>query len=124
VTYILQEEIPEFTIPYIDDVACRGPPTRYQGGDGTYEVLAENPKIRRFVWEHMINVNRLLQRMKYAGGTFSGYKSTLCAAEIVVVGHLCSWEGRKPTEERVRVIMDWEECNSLTDIRSFLGVTG
>jgi len=31
VTYILKEEIPEVTIPYIDDVPVRGPATRYGG---------------------------------------------------------------------------------------------
>ncbi|KNZ77665.1 hypothetical protein J132_04484 [Termitomyces sp. J132] len=41
----------------------------------------------RFVWEHLQNVNRVLQRIKYAGGTFSGKKSVVCADEIVVVGH-------------------------------------
>jgi len=30
VTYILQEEIPEVMVPYIDDVPCRGPATRYE----------------------------------------------------------------------------------------------
>ncbi len=79
---------PEFTMPYIDDVPVRGPATRYQAEDGTYETLPDNPGIRRFVWEHMQNMNRILQRMKYSGGTFSGFKSVLCAAEITVVGHL------------------------------------
>jgi len=46
--------------------------------------------------------------MKYAGGTFSGYKSTFCAAEITVVGHLCSYEGRKPETDRVKVIDNWD----------------
>ncbi|KNZ79185.1 hypothetical protein J132_11181 [Termitomyces sp. J132] len=41
----------------------------------------------RFVWKHLQNVNRMLQRIKYAGGTFSGKKSVVCADEIVVVGH-------------------------------------
>lgn len=30
VTHILKEEIPHVTIPYIDDVPIRGPPTRYE----------------------------------------------------------------------------------------------
>ncbi len=64
VTYILREEIPEFTEPYIDDVPIRGPKTRYELPDGGYEVIPENPGIRRFVWEHMVNVNRIVQRMK------------------------------------------------------------
>ncbi|KNZ77795.1 hypothetical protein J132_03854 [Termitomyces sp. J132] len=68
VTYILQEEIPHLTWPYIDDVPTRGPETRC------------------FVWEHLNNVNRIVQCIKYAGGTFSGIKSVLCADEITVVG--------------------------------------
>jgi len=53
VTKILGEEIPEFTIPYIDDVPVRGPASRYiQEGNGTltkcesdnstYEILRRN----------------------------------------------------------------------------------
>jgi hypothetical protein len=48
VTFILQPEIPEITIPYIDDVTVRGPATRYQLEDGSYETHPENPGIRRF----------------------------------------------------------------------------
>ncbi len=124
VNYILREEVPEFTMPYIDDVPVRGPVTRYQAEDGTYETLPDNPGIRRFVWEHMQNVNRILQRMKYSGGTFSGFKSVLCAAEITVVGHLCSFEGRKPTPERIKVIENWGPCKNVSDVRAFLGQPG
>ncbi|KDR64915.1 hypothetical protein GALMADRAFT_82541, partial [Galerina marginata CBS 339.88] len=80
--------------------------------------------IRRFVWEHVQNVNRIVQRMKYCGGTFSGTKSTICADEIVVVGHLCTTEGRKPTTERIKVIEDWGPCKDLSDVRAFLGTVG
>ena len=34
VTYILQQEIPHLTIPYIDDVPVKGPASRYLLGDG------------------------------------------------------------------------------------------
>ena len=124
VNYILQEEVPEFTMPYIDDVPVRGPASRYQAEDGTYETIPDNPGIRRFIWEHMQNVNRVLQRMKYSGGTFSGFKSVLCAAEITVVGHLCSFEGRKPTPERIKVITNWGPCKTVSDVRAFLGTAG
>ncbi|OBZ78892.1 hypothetical protein A0H81_01162 [Grifola frondosa] len=65
VTYILQPEIPHITIPYIDDVPVRGPETRYELADGGYEVIATNPGIRRFVWEHMHSISRIVQRMRY-----------------------------------------------------------
>ncbi len=87
VTYILQDEIPHFTRPYIDDVPVRGPETRYELPGGGYETIPENPGIHRFVWEHFQVLNRIVQRMKYSGGTFSGPKVVLCASEIIVVGH-------------------------------------
>jgi hypothetical protein len=124
VTYILQEEIPEVMVPYIDDVPCRGPTTRYELPGGKYETIPENKGIRRFVMEHFENVNRVVHRMKYAGGTFSGHKSTICAAEITVVGHLCIYEGRKPETARVKVIDNWGPCKNLHDVRAFLGTIG
>src|SRR5271156_4191715 len=96
VTFILQPEIPEVTIPFIDDVPIKGPVSIYMDGDGTYETIPENSGIRRFVWEHFQNLNRDVQRMKYCGGTFSGPKTTLCAKEITVVGHRCTYDGRLP----------------------------
>jgi hypothetical protein len=71
VCYILQPEISNFTVPYIDDVAINGPKTRYKREDGSYETIPENPSIRQFVWEHFQNINCIVQRMKYCGGTFS-----------------------------------------------------
>ncbi|KXN86462.1 hypothetical protein AN958_10065 [Leucoagaricus sp. SymC.cos] len=86
VTYILRDEIPEYTLPYIDDVPIRGPASRYEHEDGTCEVIPANPGIRRFVWEHLNTVNRILARMKHAGGTFSGPKTTVIADQITIVG--------------------------------------
>ena len=124
VTYILQPEIPHTTIPYIDDVPIRGPATQYRLSDGSYQTHPENPNIRRFVWEHFQGLNRVVQRMKYCGGTFSGYKATLCAEEITVVGHRCTINGRLPDESRVAKIVNWGPCKDLSDVRAFLGTIG
>ena len=124
VTFILQPEIPDVTVPYIDDVPVKGPKSRYILPDGSYETNPENPGIRRFVWEHLQNVNRIVQRMKFCGGTFSGYKSIVCADEITVVGHRCTMEGRLPETDRVGVIERWPACNNVTDVRMFLGTVG
>ena len=78
VTHILQPEVPQYTIPYINDVPIHGPASTYQAADGTFETIPENSGIRCFVWEHFQNLNRIVQRMKYCGGTFSSKKSLLC----------------------------------------------
>ena len=124
VTYILQPEIPHVTQPYIDDVPVRGPATRYLQPDGKEETIPENPGIRRFVWEHFQDINRVVQRMTYAGGTFSGYKSFLCAPEITVLGHRCTIDGRLPDKSRVEKIVNWGPCMDLSDVRAFLGTIG
>jgi hypothetical protein len=116
VTFILQPEIPEVTVPFIDDVPIKGPKSRYMKEDGTYEVLGENPGIRKFVWEHFQNLNRVVQRMKYCWGTFSGPNTVLCAEEITVVGHRCTIDGRMPEVDRVGVISRWPPCQNVTDV--------
>jgi len=105
VTEILKAEIPEYTIPYIDDVPVKGPAGHYKTAPGVYEPIPENSGIRCFVWEHMQNTNRILQRMKYSGGTFSGKKTLVCSDSIEVVGHTCNYKGRKPVEDRIGVII-------------------
>ena len=124
VTYILQDEVPDVTWPFLDDVVVGGPEDKYLESDGSYQTIPGNQGIRRCIWEQFERLNRVVQRMKYAGGTFSGKKSILCAQEFVVVGHLCSFEGRKPLPERVGVIERWGPCKEVKDVRAFLGTIG
>ena len=124
ITHILQPEIPHVTQPYIDDVPVRGPAARYIQENGEPETIPENPGIRRFVWEHFQDLNRVVQRMKYSGGTFSGYKSFLCRPEITVLGHRCTFDGRLPDQTRLSKITNWGPCTDLTDVRAFLGTIG
>src|SRR6266446_8951555 len=44
--------------------------------------------------------------------------------EIMVVGHMCSYEGRVPTIERIKVIMDWAPCIDQSQLRAFMGTIG
>jgi hypothetical protein len=87
VTHILCPKIPHITVPYINDVPVKGPRSDYKHEDGTYEIIEANVGIWCFVWEHFQGLNRIVQHMKYSGGTFSGYKSVLCTCEITVLGH-------------------------------------
>ena len=87
VTYNLQLEIPETTVPYINDVLICGPAMQYPLPDRSEEQIPENPGIRCFVWEHFQGLNHIIQCVKYCGGTFSGFKSVLCMEEITAVRH-------------------------------------
>ena len=42
----------------------------------------------------------------------------------MIVGHICTWEGRILHKKKVQKIHDWPECQNLTQVRRFLGVCG
>ncbi|ETW76002.1 hypothetical protein HETIRDRAFT_455614 [Heterobasidion irregulare TC 32-1] len=124
VTHILQPEIPDMTIPFIDNVPIRGPLTQYELPNRGFEMHPNNPSIQQFVWEHFQGLNWVFQWIKYSGGTFSGHKATLCTAEITVVSHHCMYEGGLPDESRVESIMKWGPYWDLSDVQAFLGTIG
>ena len=76
------------------------------------------------MWEHFQSLNRVVQRVKYCGGTFSGPKLVLCAEEIIAVGHRCTPQGRLPDPKYVDKITNWGPCKDLSDVRAFLGTVG
>lgn len=123
VAFILQEET-EIAPNFQDDVNVLGPHTRYELSDGTYEVLSANPGIRKFVWEHCVDVNRILHRLRHTGATVSASKLFLCVPEVLVVGQLCSYEGHSPDSAKVSKIRHWPPCMSRTEVRAFLGTAG
>ena len=62
-TFLLQDEIPDTAVPFVNDVLVKGLPTCYGTGPNSFETIPENSGICRFVWEHLQNVNRILQRI-------------------------------------------------------------
>jgi hypothetical protein len=124
INYILREEIPLFIVPFIDDVTVKGPVTRYVNPDGTYETISKNTGICCFVWEHLANVNRISQCLKYIGSTFSGKKLELCVPTIVILRQQCNYEGHVPHEAKMQEIQDWPIPKDVTGVRGFLGTCG
>jgi hypothetical protein len=124
VMFILQDEVPHVARPFIDDVPMKGPKSDYRNEDGTYQTIEGNPNIRRFIFEHLVDFNRVLHRIKHAGGTFSAKKFSICVPEFSILGHKCSAVGRLPDDSHVRKILEWPACKNFTEVKGFLGVTG
>ena len=122
--FILQDEVPDVAGVFIDDIPIKGPATRYLDSSGKEEVLPENPGIRRYVWEHLSDVHRILHRLGEAGGTVSGKKMQLCKSEIEIVGHQCSAKGREPVDNHVKKILKWPTPINLKEVRGFVGLCG
>jgi hypothetical protein len=121
VIYTLQDEIPDITIPFLDDVPIKGLPMRYERADSSCETHPDNPSICRFVWEHSQNLNHVIQHIKYVGCTWSGPKAFLSVPETLIIGHMCCYEGRRAADSKVDKICNWGPCNNLSEVRAFLG---
>ena len=71
-----------------------------------------------------MNLNQIIQRMKYTGGTSSGIKLALCVPKFWVIGHCCTYEGWIANETEVTAIRNWGPCNTLSEVQAFLGTVG
>lgn len=122
--FIIQPEIPDVANIFIDDLPIKGPKTQYLDASGMPEVLPENPEIRRFIWEHAVDVNRVMHRIKESGATFSAKKIQMCRPEVIIIGQKCTPDGRLPENRKVDKILNWPILKTPKEARGFLGLCG
>ena len=124
VTFILEPEIPHVAWPFVDDCGIKGPASRFETEEGSYEVIPENAGIRKFIWQHLNDVHRILHRLGCAGATVSAKKLFVAVPEVVILGHKCNYEGRVPDDSKIARVRDWPSCKDISDVRGFLGLAG
>jgi hypothetical protein len=124
VSFILEPEIPHVAWPFVDDCSIKGPATRFETEDGGYEVIPENPGIRKFIWQHLNDVHQILHRLGCSGATVSAKKLFVAVPEVIILGHKCNYEGRVPDDSKIARVRDWPPCKKLSDVQGFLGLAG
>ena len=122
--FILQDEIPHHTMPFIDDLPVKYEMPRYRRPDGSYKTIPENPGIRLFIWKHLTIVHRILQCLQNVNATISAKKFILAAPDTTIVSHKCTSKGQVPHEAEIQKIRHWLECENLTQVHGFLGTCG
>jgi len=122
--FILQDEMPDVAHIFIDDLPIKGPASTYPDAYGNPETHPENPGIRRFIWEHGVDVHRIMHRVKHAGATFSPTKTQICRPEVLIVGQKCTPEGRLPDDDKVKKITNWPTLTTPQEARMFMGLCG
>jgi hypothetical protein len=111
---MLKDHWPD-TQPFIDDITSGGPKTDY-GGE---EVL---PGVRRYVMEHMQQLDKVLSDCERAGATVSGKKCYWGMDRLGIVGYEVAAEGRFPDRQKVEKIARWPECKNVKEVRMFVGI--
>jgi hypothetical protein len=111
---ILEDINPEVAMPFLDDVGVKGPYTNYDDNEAL-------PGIRRYVLEHIQNLDKTLERIERAGASI-GAKSQFCKDGLNVVGFVCNSKGREPSADKVIKITNWKTPENAKEAKGFLGL--
>ena len=113
---VLMGRIPDIAMTFLDDIPIKG-----CSEEAKHEVIRADG-CRKFVLDHILDCEKILQRLEDARLTFSEAKSAFRQFEILVVGHFCGPYGRKLSVVKVEAISAMkEECRSVTKVQRFLG---
>ncbi|GBG60207.1 hypothetical protein CBR_g3451 [Chara braunii] len=114
---IMQPISPHITQPYIDDLAVKGPKEKDER-----EVM---PGIRRFVWDHVQDLCKVLDLLKEHNLTASGSKSRHFMSGATILGFVCDERSGRPDTKKANKILEWPTpFQTITEVRSFLGTCG
>ncbi|OMJ15154.1 Retrovirus-related Pol polyprotein from transposon, partial [Smittium culicis] len=112
---IFFEFIPEKMGLFIDDGCIKGSRNKDLGQD----ILG----VRNFVKEHVDDVVKILGTLQNTGMTINAKKCKFGVSEVEIVGFICSENGRKPLESKIKKILSWPIPSNLKELRGFLGLT-
>ena len=82
------------------------------------------PGIRRFVYEYLMTLDRILVRFITTGITVSGWKFILATLKLGIIGTTVSKEGWHLSHGLVNKILKLPEPVNVTDVQGFLGTVG
>src|SRR6266850_4703963 len=124
ISFLLTPKIPHIAHSFVNNCTIKGLPTCYKTNDGGYNTIPENPGIRKFIWQHLQDVHRILHHLCTAGATISAKKIIIASPKIIILGHKCTYEGCIPNNLKITHVRDWPPCKNLSDVWAFLGLTG
>jgi hypothetical protein len=114
---ILEEHIPHIAMSYMNKIEIKGPRDRYNN-----EEVPELSDVRRFIYEHIRNLDIILADIERAEATISGEKSKFCVNGMKIVDYICDSDKKYPQMKKVAKILLWGEPKNTADARAFVGL--
>jgi len=94
-------------------------------GDKFLKVFVDDLNIHSENWEdHLQHLGAVLSRLREVNLKLNLNKCCFAAKSIVFLGHVVSKEGTKPDPGKIDVVLRFPEPKTVTNVRSFLGLTG
>ena len=89
-------------MPFIDDIGVKGPISNYN------DEVVVGSTVRRWLWEHVVNLERILFRLEDAELTVSGAKLVTVTPALSIVGSVVSKDGMKVSRRALNKVKEWE----------------
>jgi len=94
-------------------------------GDKFLKVFVDDLNIHSENWEdHFQHLGAMLSRLTEVNLKLNPSKCCFAVESIVFLGHVVSKEGTKPDLSKIDVVLRFPEPKTVTNVRSFLGLTG
>ncbi|GBG82565.1 hypothetical protein CBR_g34941 [Chara braunii] len=78
----------------------------------------------RTLEDHLGHLRRVLETLRRAKYKAIRYKCEFVRQELEYLGHFVTPEGISPLLDKIQAVQEWSEPRNVTDVRSFLGLTG
>ena len=116
---MLRSMKPEHVDSFINNLFGMGPPMCYMD-----KSIPKNPNICQFIYKGVQVFQRLVSLVEMAGVTISGEKLVMATPALMALGTIVSLLGGHITHEITAKILKWPICQSVLDVRGFLGTVG
>jgi hypothetical protein len=94
-------------------------------GDKFLKVFVDDLNIHSKNWEdHLQHLGAVLSKLREVNLKLNPSKCCFAAESIVILGHVVSKEGTKPDPGKIDAVLRFPEPKIVTNVRSFLGLTG
>ncbi|KAJ5660869.1 gag-pol polyprotein [Penicillium longicatenatum] len=115
VQFVLADAYGKAVQAFLDDFGIKGPKT-------TYNDEMAFSGVRRYVLEHLQNLDETLYLLELAGIVISAEKSQFAMSGVAVVSWVCDKDGRRPDKVKVARLVFWPVPTSVPEVRSFMGL--
>jgi hypothetical protein len=94
-------------------------------GDKFLKIFVDDLNVHNKTWaEHLQHLDVVFFKLREVNLKLNPSKCCFAAMSITFLGHVVSHEGTKPDHGKIDVVVHFPVPETVTDVRSFLGLTG
>ncbi len=115
-----------FGLKNVTNTFTRTMSTVFKGlGDGFLKIFVDDLNVHNKDWvEHLRHLDSVFFKLREVNLKLNPRKCCFVAKSITFLGHVVNHEGTKPDPGKIDAVIHFPVPKTVTDVRSFLGLTG